>query len=70
MMKKRKKLIIGIGAVAVVAAGSIAVLGQQAQDGQVIPRVEVVQAVRGDVQQTVEASGTVVRGVRTKSWTP
>lgn len=59
-MKKRKKLIIGIGVVAVAAAGSIVVLGQQAQDGQVIPQVEVVQAVRGDVQQTVEASGTVV----------
>ena len=55
MMKKRKKLIIGIGVAAVAAAGSIVVLGQQAQDGQVIPQVEVVQAVRGDVQQTVEA---------------
>lgn len=61
MMKKgKKRLIIGIGAVAVVAAGSIAVLGQQAQQGQVTPQVEVVKAVRGDIQQTVEASGTVV----------
>lgn len=59
-MKKKKKLIIGIGILAVAATGSIAVLGQQAQQGQVIPQVEVVQAVRGDVQQTVEASGTVV----------
>lgn len=60
MKKVKKRLIIGIGAVAVVAAGSIAVLGQQAQQGQVTPQVEVVKAVRGDIQQTVEASGTVV----------
>ncbi len=60
MKKGKKRLIIGIGAVAVVAAGSIAVLGQQAQQGQVTPQVEVVKAVRGDIQQTVEASGTVV----------
>ena len=60
MMKKgKKRLIIGIGVLAA-AAGSIVVLGQQAQQGQVIPQVEVVKAVRGDIQQTVEASGTVV----------
>lgn len=59
-MKRKKKLIIGIGAVAVMAAGGIGVYGRQAREGQVLPRVEVVQAVRRDVQQTVEASGTVV----------
>lgn len=60
MKKGKKRLIIGAGAVVVVAAGSIAVLGQRSQQGQVLPQVEVVEAVRGDVQQTVEASGTVV----------
>lgn len=59
-MKRKKKLIIGIGAVAVMAAGGIGVYGRQAREGQVLPQVEVVQAVRRDVQQTVEASGTVV----------
>ena len=59
MKKGKKRLIIGIGVLAA-AAGSIVVLGQQTQQGQVIPQVEVVKAVRGDIQQTVEASGTVV----------
>lgn len=57
---KKKKLIIGAGAAAVVIAGGIAVLGNPGKDAKTVPQVEVVQAATGDVQQTVEASGTVV----------
>lgn len=57
---KKKKLIIGAGAAAVVIAGGIAVLGNPGKDVKTVPQVEVVQAATGDVQQTVEASGTVV----------
>lgn len=60
MKKPKKKLVIGIGAAAVVIAGGIAVFGNPGKDGEVLPQVEVVQAVKGDVQQTVEASGIVV----------
>lgn len=60
MKKPKKKLLIGIGAAAVVIGGGIAVFGNAGKQADVIPKVEVVQAVTGDVQQTVEASGTVV----------
>lgn len=60
MKKPKKKLVIGVGAVAVVAAGAIAVLGNPGKEGETLLKVEVVEAVTGDVQQTVEASGTVV----------
>lgn len=60
MKKPKKKLVMGIGAAAVVIAGGIAVFGNPGKDGEVLPQVEVVQAVKGDVQQTVEASGIVV----------
>ena len=60
MKKPKKKLIIGIGAAAVVIGGGIAVFGNAGKQADVIPQVEVVQAVTGDVQQTVEANGTVV----------
>ena len=60
MKKPKKKLVIGVGAVAVVAVGAIAVLGNSGKEGETLPKVEVVEAVTGDVQQTVEASGTVV----------
>lgn len=60
MKKPKKKLVIGVGAVAVAAVGTIAVLGNSGKEGSALPKVEVVEAVTGDVQQTVEASGTVV----------
>lgn len=60
MKKPKKKLIIGIGAAAVVIGGGIAVFGNAGKQADVVPQVEVVQAVNGDVQQTVEANGTVV----------
>ena len=57
---KKKKLIIGAGAAAVVIAGGIAVFGNSSKEVKTVPQVEVVRAATGDVQQTVEASGTVV----------
>ena len=60
MKKPKKKLVIGVGAVAVAAVGTIAVLGNSGKEGSALQKVEVVEAVTGDVQQTVEASGTVV----------
>ena len=60
MKKPKKKLVIGIGAAAVVVAGGIMVFGNPGKEGETVPQVEVVQAELGDVQQTVDASGTVV----------
>ena len=58
--KSRKKLLIGAGVLVVVAAGGVSVFGKMSSGEEVIPQVEVVTAEIGDVQQTVEASGTVV----------
>ena len=56
--KSRKKLVIGVVAVAV-AAGGVKIYTGMNQGEKTLPQVEVVAASRGDVQQTVEASGTV-----------
>ena len=56
--KSRKKLVIGVMAVAV-AAGGVKIYTGMNQGEKTLPQVEVVAASRGDVQQTVEASGTV-----------
>lgn len=56
--KSRKKLVIGIVAIATVAGGIKVYTGMN-QGAEMTPQVEVVKASRGDVQQTVEASGTV-----------
>ena len=58
--KSRKKLMIGAGVLVVVAAGGMSVFGKMSSGEEVIPQVEIVTAEIGDVQQTVEASGTVV----------
>lgn len=58
--RSRKKLLIGAGVIAVVAAGGVSVLGNMSSGEESIPQVETVKAELGDVQQTVEASGTVV----------
>ena len=58
--KSRKKLLIGAGVLVVVAAGGVSVFGKMSSGEEVIPQVEVVTAEIGDVQQIVEASGTVV----------
>ena len=62
MMKKKskKKLLIGAGVIAVVAVGGVSVLGGRSSGEEAVPQVEVVKAEIGDVQQTGEASGTVV----------
>lgn len=57
---KKKKLIIGAGVAAIVVAGGIAAFGKPGKEVKTVPQVEVVCAETGDVQQTVEASGTVV----------
>ena len=47
--------------IAVVASGRVvSVLGGRSSGEEAVPQVEVVKAGIGDVQQTVEASGTVV----------
>ena len=56
--KSRKKLIIGVVAVAV-AAGGVKIYTGMNQGEETLSQVEVVAASRGDVQQTVEVSGTV-----------
>ena len=58
--KSKKKLLIGAGVIAVVAVGGVSVLGGRSSGEEAVPQVEVVKAEIGDVQQTVEASGTVV----------
>ena len=57
--KSKKKLIIGVGILAVGACGLKAYSGM-GQSEQSMPQVEVTEATRGNVQQTVETSGTVV----------
>lgn len=58
-MKKGKKRLI-IGAVAVIAvAGVVAVAGQPGTQDEQIPQVQVLSAELGDVEQMVDASGTV-----------
>lgn len=58
--KSRKKLLIGAGVIAVVAVGGVSVFGKMSSGEEAVPQVEVVKAEIGDVQQTVEASGTVI----------
>lgn len=57
--KSKKKLVIGVGILAVGACGLKAYSGM-GQSEQSMPQVEVTEATRGNVQQTVETSGTVV----------
>lgn len=57
--KSKKKLVIGIGILAVAVCG-IKIYSGMGQSEQSMPQVEVAEATRGNVQQTVETSGTVV----------
>ncbi|MDO4338884.1 MAG: efflux RND transporter periplasmic adaptor subunit [Eubacteriales bacterium] len=59
MKKAKKRIFIGAGVLAV-ALGGAAVAGKAGQQEQVLPQVEMTEAVLGDVQQTVDATGTVV----------
>ena len=46
------------------------VAGKAGQQEEMIPQVEVVEASRGDVRQTVDASGTVASGEEKTYFSP
>lgn len=58
--KSKKKLVIGVGVLAVAAVAGANIYGSRNAAENVIPQIEVVKAVRDNVQQTVETSGIVV----------
>lgn len=58
--KSKKKLVIGVGILAVAAVAGANIYGSRNAAENVIPQVGVVKAVRDNVQQTVETSGIVV----------
>lgn len=58
--KLKKKLVIGVGVLAVAAVAGANIYGSRNAAENVILQVEVVKAVRDNVQQTVETSGIVV----------
>ena len=58
--KSKKKLVIGVGVLAVAAVAGANIYGSRNAAENVNPQVEVVKAVRDNVQQTVETSGIVV----------
>lgn len=59
MKKRNKKILICAGVVAVVAGG-VAVAGKGGSKEASVPAVPVQTAVVGDVEQIVDATGTVV----------
>ena len=58
--KSKKKLVIGVGTLAVAAVAGANIYGSRNAAENAVPQIEVVKAVRDNVQQTVETSGTVV----------
>lgn len=58
--KSKKKLVIGVGILAVAAVTGANICGSRNAAENAVPQIEVVKAVRDNVQQTVETSGTVV----------
>ena len=58
--KSKKKLVIGVGVLAVAAVAGANIYGSRNAAENVIPQVGVVKAVRDNVQKTVETSGIVV----------
>lgn len=58
--KSRKKLVIGAGVLVVAAVAGVNIYGGMNAQEAAAPQVETVTAVRDNVQQTVETSGTVV----------
>ena len=58
--KSKKKLVIGVGILAVAAVAGANIYGSRNVAENAVPQIEVVIAVRDNVQQTVETSGTVV----------
>ena len=68
-MKKGKKIVIGVAAVAVVAGGIYAVAGGSRGETQ-IPQVSVTKAETGDVEEIVDATGTVVSDEQKTFYSP
>lgn len=58
--KSRKKLVIGVGVLIVAVVAGVNIYGSMNAADSAIPQVKTVSAVRDNVQQTVEISGTVV----------
>ena len=58
--RSKKKLVIGVGILAVAAVAGANIYGSRNAAENAVPQIEVVKAVRDNVQQTVETSGTVV----------
>ena len=58
--KSKKKLVIGVGILAVAAVTGANICGSRNAAENAVPQIEVVKAVRDNVQQTVETSGMVV----------
>ena len=56
--KSKKKIIIGAAAVLVVAGG-VTVVGQRNSTENQIPQIQVVTAEKGDVEEIIDATGTV-----------
>ena len=56
--KSKKKIIIGSAAVLVIAGG-VTVAGQRNSKEEQIPQVPVVTAEIGDVEEIIDATGTV-----------
>ena len=58
--KSKKKLVIGVGILVVAAVAGANIYGSRNAAENAVPQIEVVKAVRDNVQQTVETSGMVV----------
>ena len=68
-MKKGKKIAIGVVVVAVVAGGIYSVTGG-AGGGDQVPQVTVTKAATGDVEEIVDATGTVVSDEQKTFYSP
>ncbi len=68
-MKKGKKIAIGIVAAAVVAGGVYSVTGGSRGRAQ-LPQVSVTKAATGDVEEIVDATGTVVSDEQKTFYSP
>ena len=68
-MKKGKKIAIGVAAVAVIAGGIYAVTGGAGGEAQ-LPQVTVTKAETGDVEEIVDATGTVISDEQKTFYSP
>lgn len=68
-MKKGKKIVIGVVVAAVAAGGVYAVFGSGSGEAQ-IPQVTVATAETGDVEEIVDATGTVVSDEQKTFYSP